>query len=197
MANMNMDIRNLFSQVINVIDELNLDPALRPIAFEMGVELLAKSGGAGRSSQGDGNNASNGGADFGDDPKLAMIARKLEVTDEEVDRVFHDSDGELGIGIAASKLPKAMSAAMKDIALLVAAARQAGGYDLSWTKTSEIRRICIDFGKFDTANFASTITEMGGVFNFRGKGQSREIKVLRPGFEAAGTLVKRYAGTIS
>jgi hypothetical protein len=79
---------------------------------------------------------------------------------------------------------------MKAIALLVAAGRQAAGME-EWTQATAIREVCRNFGVLDVANFATEVASLGDVFLVRGKGQSREFKVTRHGYEEAGRMALR------
>jgi len=188
-----MELRELFEQVISVIDELNIPNDLRAVAFEKGVDILAGPRSAPPA-------ASSGVPDSGKTPprdiagaRLEKIAAKLGTSIDEINVIYHEADDNLGIGVATSKLAKSSAAATREIALLIAAGRQAGGYDVDWTPIGEIRSVCSDYGRFDGANFASTITDMGDFLNFRGRGQGREVRVLKPGFDAAAALVRRLS----
>lgn len=68
---------------------------------------------------------------------------------DAVSEVFHIENGELELSIGTAKLPAAKTAGAKRIALLVAAGRQAGGWDPEWTDVGEIRTIAERYGKYD------------------------------------------------
>jgi hypothetical protein len=124
---------------------------------------------------------------------LAQIAEKLRIDPAVVEDVFFEDDGEVGVGIAASSLEPSKSGATRQLALLVAASRQASGLE-EWTPSAAIRAVCTDYGRFDTANFASTLRGMGPVFSYRGKGQNLELRLTRPGIEQAADLVQELGG---
>lgn len=178
---------------------------LRAIAFEKAIELLAVQGGlssaappapppTGTGSESGG--GANGGAAAAD-KTLDKIAKKLQVTKAAVEEVFHIDGESLALSIGTSKLPAQKSAGTKMIALLLAAGRQAGGWDAEWTAASDIRTVCEAFGRLDGPNFAGTIKEMDDEFSFSGAKQSRKVKVKRKGFEDAAAHVKKLGGETS
>jgi hypothetical protein len=76
----------------------------------------------------------------------------------------------------------------------VAAARQVVGIE-EWTSVSTIRKVVTDYGRLDGGNFAATIQQMAdNVAVIRGKGQSRVVKITKPGLEATADLIKGIAG---
>ncbi len=179
---------------------------LRAMAFEKAIELLAVQGGLSSAAPpappappptdtGSGSGAS-GGAAAADKP-LDKIAKKLQVTKTAVEKVFHIDGESLELSIGTSKLPARKLPGTKMIALLLAAGRQAGGWDAEWTAVSDIRAVCEAFGQLDGSNFAGTIREMDNVFNFSGARRSRKVKVNRKGFEDAGALVRELGGETS
>ena len=85
----------------------------------------------------------------------------------------------------ARRLSAHKSQATKEIALLIAAGRQAVVPD-ERTSARVIRDAVDTYGKRDEANFAGTIAEMDDVFNITGNGQQRRVKVNLTGFEKAG-----------
>jgi hypothetical protein len=106
--------------------------------------------------------------------------------------VFDVEDEDLRVIVAPSRLPTKKSAATKVLAVLVAAGRQAGGFDDGWTSSAKIRDVCRDYGKLDGPNFATALGAMKHEFAFRGKGSHREVKVTRPGFVQAHRFVSEF-----
>lgn len=122
------------------------------------------------------------------------MAAKLDLPADTLGEVFHVEGEELTIVLARSKFEETRTGATRQLALLIAAGRQAGGWDEQWTATSVIREVVDDFGRLDSANFASTIREMQEVFSFSGNRQSLRVKVRRHGYDEATTLVRSLAG---
>jgi len=95
---------------------------------------------------------------------------------------------------SAKKLPPNKALAARQLGQLVAAARQVVGIE-EWTSVSTIRKVVTDYGRLDGGNFAATIQQMAdNVAVIRGKGQSREVKITKPGLEATADLIKGLAG---
>ena len=163
-----------------------------PLAFE---EALRRRGGNAKSSDDSGSGTGAGlvqkPSSGGDGLPQVAVRFGLEVT--QVSEVFVDRDEEISLGIGAKAIANSKASGTKEIALLVAGARQATGAE-EWTSVNVIRDECKHYGKYDGANFGKTITEMEGLFQFTGKGQSREVKMRQPAWEAAGDLVRRVLG---
>jgi len=128
---------------------------------------------------------------------LAKIAAKFNVDGESVGEVYEADGDSIKLIIAASKLEQEKRAATKQIALLVAAGRQAADIDPGWTESRVIREICDDYGKLDSGNFAKSVRDQGDVFSYDGSGQSLKVKVNRAGFERAGETVKQLTGGVA
>jgi hypothetical protein len=175
-----------------------LPESLAVVAFEKAVELLAGTGApatpAPTAEESNSPDAAASPPASGGPKSLERVAAKLKLSLETVNEVFHLDGETIGLSIASSKLPKAKLAATKELALLLTAARQAGGWDEEWTTSDELRSVAEEFGKFDPPNFAKALTEQGEYFGFQGKGVSRKIKVNRKGLEEAAILVKKLAG---
>jgi hypothetical protein len=120
------------------------------------------------------------------------IGARLGVSAEEASEVYFDEEGTLGIAVPASRLDRSKAGGTKQLALLLAAGRQAAGLE-EWTSAADIRRVCDEFGRFDSRNFAAVLMEMDDVLQFRGNRQRREARVRRTGFEQAGSLVRSLA----
>lgn len=125
--------------------------------------------------------------------QLEMISDKLDIELSIIQETFEAEDGIPQLIIARGKLANAKRAATKEIALLIAAARQAAEVE-EWTESNTIRESVEMYGKYNKPNFASAISELEDDFSFSGKGQSRKVKVRREGFKNAGALVKRMHG---
>lgn len=185
-----MDLVEAIKSALKAVDEAGVPEDLREKAFEKAFEWTTQ-GREPASESGD-NNAGRA-ATRASTGRLPQIAEKLRIDPAIVEDVFFEDDGEVGVGIAASSLDHSKSGATRQLALLVAASRQASGLE-EWTPSSAIRAVCTDYGRFDTANFASTLRSMGPVFSYRGKGQNLEVRLTRPGIERAADLVHELGG---
>jgi hypothetical protein len=164
---------------------------LRSVAFGKAVDLIA---GVPTPSDTDGAKAgaTAAGERSSDDP-LEKISAKLEAETDVINEAFEAEDGTPKLTIPRSKLANSKQAATKQIALLVASARQAAGVE-DWTESKTIREAVKGYGTYSSPNFAASISALEGDFSFSGKGQSRRVKVRRDGFKNAGGLVKQLLG---
>jgi hypothetical protein len=190
-----VDISKVLSDAIKAVEEADVPDDLRQVAFEKAVELAARSmvpvepdglaGGA--DSQ-----AANGTQDPAD--PLARIAGKLGLPLDLVGDVFYIDSGELGIGLPTSSFDRTKAGATKQLALVIAAGRQAAGLD-EWTSSAVIRAMCQEYGRFDSANFATTLRSIGSAFSYRGKGFNLEVRLTRPGLERASELIRELTAS--
>jgi hypothetical protein len=182
----------LLKEALKAVDSSGVPAELRPAAFREAIRLLSSDlvpSGQPRSPSAPPKRTepdSDGRHDH-----LAALANGLGLSHDVVSEVYHFDAGDLKLIVAPSKLEADKAGATKQIALLISAGRQGSGIDSTWTPSKVIRDVCEEFGKFDSANFAAVLGSMGDVFGFDGRGRGRKVKVNRPGFEQAGTLIKR------
>lgn len=124
---------------------------------------------------------------------LVRIASRLGVDIGLVEEVYVEGDSGPEVVVATARLEKNRAGATKQLALLLAAARQATGADDDWTSSEQIRETVQLYGKFDSNNFAATIAAMDDVFTLRGRGRDRTVRVSRRGWEQAAELVTALA----
>lgn len=189
-----MDIRELLDSAQRAVDEAQVADDLRAVAFGRAFDWLAESAGRAQALELDrGDRRPERGRDEADSP-LGKIADKLGVDLSRVEDVYFEDGEVLGIGVSSSKLKSGKKGGTEQLAVLLAAGRQAGGYDDGWTHSREIRDVCTHFGKFDVGNFGKTISGMGDYFQIKGKAQQREVKVKVPGYEEAARLINELTG---
>jgi len=170
---------------------------LQAVAFEKAVELLAGQATpavdpASGKPPDPGSTTPKSGA--GEDRSLEKVAGRLGLSPETVGEVYHVDGEALSLGIGTTQLESTKAKGAKQIALLVATGRQAGGWDAEWTPTSEIRSVAEAYGKFDSGNFAKALREMNDAFSFSGTRQNLKVRLKRKGYENATALVKQLAG---
>lgn len=181
------------------VSAAGIPEALQSLALEKAIDMAARQHGFAPSS-------SEGGLTPGGPPtetpppagasterSIARIAAGLGLSVETVDEVYHLDGETLSLSVATGKLPTTRQAAVKEIALLIAGGRQAGGWDPEWTPAEEIRPVADAYGKLDR-NFATALTDMEDEFSFSGSGSARKVKLKRKGKENLVALVRRLAG---
>jgi hypothetical protein len=182
----------LLAEALAAVEEAKIPADLQPVAFGKAIDLLGGTASRQKSAADGGPPAGEAG---GGDRPLEMIRIKLGIDAESVDAAYHlDDDGQIQLGVPSRKLDTRKSAATKQIALLLAAGRQAAGAE-ERTSVGIIRDAVTFYGKRDGANFAGTIAEMDDVFNITGNGQQRRVKVNRVGYERAGEWAKALTGS--
>jgi hypothetical protein len=177
------------------VEEADLPPELKEVAFAKAVDLLAARAGLAVSPSAPVAEVSLAAEAAGTaDKSLERIAAKLKLDGDGVGETFHIDGDDLKLSLAASRFAQQDTKATREIALLVAAGRQAGGWDAAWTPTTTIRQVCDDYGKLDEGNFAKTINGMDEVFSYSGGSRDKRVKVNRKGYEEATALIRKLTG---
>lgn len=120
------------------------------------------------------------------------IAAKLNVSTEDVEAVFEINGDQLGIHVPASRLASSPREAIEQIVYLVAAGRQALGWEAR-TATPVIKAVCKERGKTNS-NFGRFVDSLHGKgVTVGGAGHARTVGVNAVGFERAGEIVKELS----
>ena len=183
---------NILVEALKDVEDAKVPDDLREIAFKEAIRL--REAGAQPSDGSDPAEGKQGGdaAPAGGKP-LEQIASRFGVDASAVGEVFAVRDGEVQLAVGSRSLASGKATGAKDIALLIAGARQATGVE-DWTSVGVIREWAKHYGKFDSTNFGKTISAMDDLFQFTGDRQQREVKMRKPAWEQAGELVTRIVG---
>jgi hypothetical protein len=121
---------------------------------------------------------------------LGKIAVHLGLDADAVERVYEIENESVHLLVARGDLGDQKKAAVREIAYLVSAARQAADLD-EVTAFATLRSVCDQFGVLD-GNFATTMSELSGKgLRISGAGHKRAVKINKPGYEAASGIVQR------
>jgi hypothetical protein len=123
---------------------------------------------------------------------LARLATRLGVPEGALADVLAIENDNVTLHVTTAKISATKSKATKEIALLVTVARQGAGLDESWTDVSHVREELTHYGRYDQSNFSKYLAATGDVFNIRGK--PAQLRLTRPGWEAATDLVRSLTG---
>jgi hypothetical protein len=181
-------VAELLRDALKAVEDAQIPEDLRVMAFSKAFDSL--SGGLPAPSATSGSPAvPTATMDSRIGSELGLIAEKLAIDAEATEATFDLDEGQLRLTVPARKFNAQKSRATKEIALLVAAGRQAAKLD-ERTEVRVIREVVSEYGKLDSANFAATVREMDEEFIISGSGQQRRVKVNRAGFERAAELIK-------
>lgn len=126
---------------------------------------------------------------------IGKIAAELKLDEGEVADVFEIDGEELLLTLRRDQLSEQKGPAMRQVALLVSAGRQAAGLDEDRTHTDLIRAACTDLGVLDKNAYRDEMGKLGNYVTSKAKGQfGREFRVTRHGKNEAASLVKRMTG---
>ena len=183
-------IEDVLREAAAAVDAAGLPDDLRGAAFTKAVDLIA---GTQAPSAAEATGVPKPETKKTTSDALEMIASRFGIDLDFVDEAFAIEDDVPSLAVGRTKLANSDKGATEQIALLVAAARQAAGVE-DWTESSVLREAAANYNRFDKNNLAYTVSSLEDDFSFSGKGQARRVKVRRDGFKNAGTLVKQILG---
>lgn len=128
----------------------------------------------------------------GEQQRIDALARYFKVDPDDVGHIFNTSAEEPGLEIATKHLPEPKAQATREIALLVTGALTALGME---TTTSRIKDVTDEYGKYDSSNFMSTLTNLHEI-SVLGKPRSsnRIVRMKVAGAEEARSIAERILG---
>lgn len=182
-------VADILKVALEAVRKASIPDKLEEVAFGRAVDFL--SGGV-STAQPKGASSTDGNGGHGD--RAAKIARRMAVDPGALAYIYDIEDDGVTLIVQRSKLSRDKANASREVALLYAAARQAGGFDEAYTPSGEIRQRVSDMGVLDPNNFGPKLAAMRDWFAIRGSGQKREFKVTQHGYEEAGKIVRRVVG---
>lgn len=125
---------------------------------------------------------------------LAGVAQALKI-DEETASYLYDIDGrELDLTIARDDLSTDRATAMREVALLVVAGRQASGIDKDRTDSGQVRNQGVHLGVMAKNTFRQEMGALNPHITSKPQGQyGRSLKMTRIGYDAAASIAQRVA----
>jgi hypothetical protein len=192
-----MEVSEILAIAQAEVDKAKIAGPLKPIAFDKAVDLVAASAGLSVGKAAAPSPApstrSSGGAPASDGTLLGSVSARLKIGLDTLKEVYHEQDGKFDIIVSPGVLEKAKSTGMKQLALLVAAARQGAELE-EFTDADHIRHFADAFNKYDEGNFATDLKGMTEEFRIRRDGRKILVKLSRPGWDTAAALVRRLGG---
>jgi hypothetical protein len=125
---------------------------------------------------------------------LAGIAKALKV-DEETASYLYDINGrDLDLTISRDDLSSDRATAMREVALLLVAGRQAAGIDKDRTDSNEVRNQGVDLGVMAKNTFRQEMGALNPQVTSKPQGRfGRALKMTRVGYDDAGKIAQRIA----
>jgi len=192
-----MEIKDILEKACKFVNDANISDEFKAIAFEKSVDFLLRTGGMVIPAQTTETSATHGLADISSEKPLQYIAERLKVGTNQVKEVYdYDETNGLTPVVPVGKLDASKASATREIALLVAGGRQIAGIE-EWTGVRSIREVCEHYGKYDSANFASSVKRMQEVFSFKGTGQKRQVRINKVGEEELRGFLQQVTGGAS
>ncbi len=187
-----MEIEEAISLALTSVDKADLPEQLRERAF--GEVLRWLLGGISSSAAGTvTREPAVGAGSASPEPGPERLAVRLGIPETALADVFAIEGDSVRLHVASAKISSTKSKATRDVALLIAVARQGAGIDESWTEAAHVRDALTHYNRYDISNFSKYLRDTGDLFNFRGK--PVQLRLTRPGWEAATELVKTLTGS--
>jgi hypothetical protein len=125
---------------------------------------------------------------------LARLAARAQISEAALADVFEIDESHVSLHVANSRIASSKRRATADVALAIAAARQASGVDDGWTSVAHVREALERYGRYDSSNFSAYLRSATDSFNYRGKATSLELRLTQHGWETALGLIRSMAG---
>lgn len=128
------------------------------------------------------------------DSEAGIVASALDIPLEAVETVFVIGEDTVSLEIPVSHLPETKAAAAREVTIAIAAVNHALERE---TRTSAIRSILDEYGRFDSGNFMTEIRRIPqDQMAVKGKPNTRDhqLMIRRPGLEEAARIIGKWAG---
>jgi hypothetical protein len=194
------EIQSVLRRAQALVESAEIHADLKAVAFRAAVSLLTVpstdvAGTEARNAQRPADEPQPSAARAG----VSRISQRLQLSDDEIARVYAEESGQLQLLIAPSRLPTARRAAMRELALAFVIGRQAGGWDTTSTSLATIRLACEGYGSkfFDSNNFMNAINDLGDAMRKTGEGKDLRIILTPTGYDDGRQLLRRLGGSQS
>ena len=174
-------------QALDAVDKAELPANLREVGFRAAIDLIAPGRSAadtprqgappveGANPETEADHQPSG------DERLVRIGKSLGIQAEHVGRLFDDHDGTLQFCGDVERLGNSRAAKVQGLAVLLIAARHAGGYDEERTGDAAIRTEVNRHGLLDTTNYTKQLKDLKKYTNVNGTGRQATFKLKYEG----------------
>lgn len=194
-------VTDLLRSAVKTLDDASVPEELRKVAFEKSFDALA---GNTAISTADENVSGRGPGDADaqrttpspvvTSTSIGKIAAAMGVDEEAAGHVFEVSGDELVLTVTRDQLGEGRVEAIREVALLVAAGRQAAGLDEDRTHTTKVRREAEQFNVVAKNTFQLEMGRLTPLVTVKKVSMGRELKITRQGNMEAGKIVTRITG---
>jgi hypothetical protein len=188
MAEEKKEIAALLQEAAAAVEAAELPPDLRSAGFVLAYRDLTPAAASDRPERPTEHSTTPAGP-------LGELASHLHVEFTALRRLVDLDDDGAHLLVQRRWLDEAKRPAMRQLALMTVAMRQAGGFE-DWTPLSEVREVCQHYGVLDQKHFSEDVKAIAGVRIRRtSSGTEREVKATVATLEEAGQLFTRVADT--
>lgn len=120
--------------------------------------------------------------------RLIAVAEAFGVDAKVISQVFAEDGNELLFVLPSRRLSNTTRGAMRQITILVACARQAGGWDDAWTTAATLRVACERANVYSSKHFATVVGELD-MFAVQGVGGNRQLRAHALSYAAGQTVL--------
>lgn len=187
--------RNLANQTWEVLSESAIPDHAYGLAFGAVFSYLAQ-GAPQQAETGDADQRLRhlGAASDGASEGLPAIADALGIDEGTVAYLFDIDGKDLDLTIRREQLPKDRLTAMREVALLVVAGRQAAGLDPDRTDSKHVRAQGAELNVMAKNSFRDEMGNLGPFVTSKPLGQyGRALKMTKGGYDETAKIVKRIA----
>lgn len=170
-----------------IVEEAGVDAGLRPAGF---AEVFRALSGESTASAADGREQDQRHTSVQGElsERLSAVAAAFDVDPTVIEQVFSDDDDQLIIIAPSRRLASTSRGAMRQVAILLACARQAGGWDGSWTQPGTIRNECQRIDVY-SKHFGTVLDGLDS-FSGQGTGAQRQLRAHNASYKAAREVLK-------
>jgi hypothetical protein len=174
--------RQLADQAWGALRESEVPRELYPTAFGVIYAFLAHDGPTAATP--DDKSSLRGG--------LSAIAEKLGIEEEDASYLFDIEGRDLYVTVSRDQLAKDRAGALREVAFLVVAGRQAAGLDADRTDSGHVRTQGVHLSVMNKNTFREEMGKLSPYITAKDSGRfARSLKMTRGGFDEAAKIAKR------
>jgi hypothetical protein len=182
--------RQLADQAWEALNDSEVPRELYPAAFGSIYAFLAQDGPAAATPNN--KKSPGGGGEAPGEGGLSAIAEKLGIEEEDASYLFDIEGRDLYLTVSRDRLAKDRADAMREVAFLVVAGRQAAGLDTDRTDSGHVRTQGVHLNVMNKNTFREEMGKLSPYITAKNSGRfARSLKMTRGGFDEAAKLAKR------